>query len=65
MLWSYDPVKHVLNVDVDAIISWIQKGAKPSERLAKILFKETKNELFNQFIEHRERTTKPKQEEKK
>jgi len=65
VLWSYDPVKHVLNVDVDAIISWIQKGAKPSERLAKILFKETKNELFNQFIEHRERTTKPKQEEKK
>lgn len=65
VLWSYDPVKHVLNVDTDAIVSWIQKGAKPSERLAKILFKETKNELFNKFIEHRERTGKTKKEEKK
>jgi len=52
-------------VDVDSILSWIKKGAKPSERLAKILLKETKNELFNKFIEHRERKGVTKKEEKK
>ncbi len=65
VLWSYDPVKHILKVDTDAIVSWIKKWAKPSERLAKILLKETKNELFNKFIEHRERKGVTKKEEKK
>ncbi len=60
VLWSYDPLKHVVQADVDTIVSWIGKWAQPSERLAKILFKETKNELFNKFIEHRERTSKKK-----
>lgn len=65
VLWSYDPVKHALNVDTDAIVAWIKKWAKPSERLAKILLKETKNELFNKFIEHRERKGVTKKGEKK
>ena len=65
VLWSYDPVKHILNVDADVIISWIKKWAQPSERLAKLLFKETKNELFNKFIKHRERKWVTKKEEKK
>jgi len=65
VLWSYDPVKHILKVDVDSIVSWIAKWAQPSERLAKLLLKETKNELFNKFIEHRERAGKTKKEEGK
>ncbi len=65
VLWSYDPIKHALIVKVDEIISWIKKWAQPSERVAKLLFKETKNELFNKFIEHRERKGITKKEEKK
>lgn len=65
VLWSYDPVKHILTVDTDVIVSWIKKWAQPSERLAKLLFKETKNELFNKFIAHRERKGITKKEEKK
>lgn len=65
VLWSYDPIKHLLSVDTDVIVSWIKKWAKLSERLAKILFKETKNEVFNKFIEHRERKGKNRNEEKK
>jgi small subunit ribosomal protein S16 len=65
VLWSYDPIKHLLSVDTDVIVSWIKKWAKLSERLAKILFKETKNEVFNKFIEHRERKGKTRNEEKK
>ncbi len=65
VLWSYDPVGHILKVDSDAIISWIKKWAQPSERVAKLLFNETKNEFFNKFIEHRERKWVTKNEEKK
>lgn len=65
VLWSYDPVKHVLTVDVDSIVSWIKKGAKVSERLAKLLYKDTHNEVFKKFIVHRERNRTPKKEEKK
>ena len=65
VLWSYDPLKHAFQCDVESIISWIKKWAQPSERVAKLLFKETKNELFNKFIEHRERKGVTKKEEKK
>jgi hypothetical protein len=33
--------------------------------VAKLLFNETKNEIFNKFIEHRERKGVTKKEEKK
>jgi len=65
VLWSYDPLKHVFTCDVESVISWIKKGAQPSERVAKLLFKETNNELFKKFIEHRERKGTTKKEEKK
>ena len=65
ILWSYDPIKHTLKVDVDSILSWIKKWAQPSERVAKLLFNQTKHEIFNKFIEHRERKWITKKEEKK
>ena len=65
VLGSYDPYTHEFSADVDAIVWWIKKWAKPSERLAKLLYKQTKDELFNKFIEHRERTAKPKKDETK
>ncbi|EKD25607.1 MAG: hypothetical protein ACD_80C00012G0023 [uncultured bacterium (gcode 4)] len=65
VLWSYDPQKHEFKADVESIISWIGKWAQPSERVAKLLLKETKDELFNKFIEHRERKGTTKKEEKK
>ena len=65
VLWSYDPIQHVIKADVESILSWITKGAQPSERVAKLLFNETKNPIFNKFIEHRERKGITKKEEKK
>ncbi|MFA7298115.1 MAG: 30S ribosomal protein S16 [Candidatus Absconditabacterales bacterium] len=65
VLGSYDPVGHAFKANVDAILEWISKGAQPSERVAKLLFKETKNEIFNKFIIHRERKGTTKKEEKK
>ena len=64
VLWSYDPMQHALNADVDAILWWIAKWAQPSERVAKLLLNETKNEIFNKFIEHRERKWVTKKEKK-
>lgn len=65
VLWSYDPVNHAFKADIDAILTWISKWAQPSERVAKLLLKETNNELFKKFIEYRERKGVTKKEEKK
>ncbi len=65
VLWSYDPIQHKFTANVDSIISWINKWAQPSERVAKLLLKETKNEFFSKFFEHRERKGITKKEEKK
>ncbi len=65
VLGSYDPLQHTLQANIEDIIAWIKKWARPSERVAKLLYKETKDELFNKFIEHRERTAKPKKEDNK
>jgi len=65
VLGSYDPIQHELKVDVESIVSWIKKWAQPSERVAKLLFNQTKDEFFNKFIEQRERKWITKKEEKK
>ena len=62
VLGSYDPLKHVLEVDVDAIKSWIEKWAKPSERVAKLLFKSTNDSMFKKFYKEVERKALPKKE---
>jgi len=65
VLWSYDPLKHTIQVDIPSIIARIKKWAQPSERVAKLLFNETKDDFFKKFIEHRERKGVTKKEEKK
>jgi len=41
MLGTYDPLKSENNIKIDAekVISWIKKGAKPSETVASLLKK--------------------------
>ncbi|MFA7718185.1 MAG: 30S ribosomal protein S16 [Candidatus Absconditabacterales bacterium] len=65
VLGWYDPMKHVLEVDVNIIKEWIKKGAMPSERIAKLLYQQTKDDVFQKFFVQRERHGKPKKEEKK
>lgn len=65
VLGWYNPLTHKGEYDVPTIKSWIAKWAKPSERLAKILFAETKDAWFQKFFEHITRTAKTKKEEKK
>ena len=60
VLWRYNPLNDEAKYDIEAIKSWIEKWAKPSERLARLLFAETKDELFQKYFVHRTRTAKKK-----
>jgi len=55
VLGWFDPMAHKYEADLDLIKSWIEKGAQPSERVAKILYNGTKDEFFKKFIVIRER----------
>lgn len=63
VLGRFDPLNHKMEVDVDAVAGWVAKWATLSERFAKLLYNETKNEAFKKFVVIRERTKKPKKEE--
>jgi small subunit ribosomal protein S16 len=63
VLGRYNPLNDQNEFDLEAIKSWIAKGAKPSERLARILLAATKDKLFEKFFEQRTRTAKKKKED--
>lgn len=50
ILGRYDPIHKTQEINVDAIKSWIEKGAKPSERVAKIVYNQTKDSLFQKYF---------------
>jgi len=62
VLGTYDPILHKTEADVEAIKNWISKGAQPSERVAKLLYKLTWDELFKKYFRIVERNRKPKKE---
>lgn len=62
VLGSYDPLKHIFEVDVDAVKWRIEKWAKPSERVAKLLFKSTNDPMYKKFYKEIERKALPKSE---
>ena len=64
VLGSYDPLKHEFIADVPAIKGFIANGAKPSERVAKLLFKETNDPFYKTFYEEIERKGVTKNEKK-
>lgn len=68
VLGWFDPLAHTMQVDVESVKEWISKGAKPSERVAKLLYKETKDKMFTKYYEERERkraVKNPKEEDEK
>ena len=64
VLGSYDPLHHKLEADVEAIKTWVSKGSQMSERVAKLLYKETNDTLFQKFYVMRERKSLPKNADK-
>ena len=55
VLGSFDPLKHILTVDVAKVKEYVANGAQVSERVAKLLFQDTKDVTFKKFICERER----------
>jgi ribosomal protein S16 len=60
----FDPLAHKIEVNIEKVKAWIEKGAQVSERVAKLLFAETKDELFKKFYTERTRTAKTRKEDK-
>lgn len=65
VLGYYDPLHHKLETDVETIKEWIAKGSQMSERVAKLLFKETNDKVFQKFFVMREKKSLPKNADKK
>ena len=50
VLGWYNPLTHESKFDVEAIKERIGKGAQPSNRVAKIVFKSTEDAFFEKYI---------------
>jgi small subunit ribosomal protein S16 len=60
ILGRYDPMNKKQEFDFDAIKTWISKWAQPSSRVAKMLYKESNDSIFQKFfhLSDRVRTSK-------
>lgn len=56
VLWRFNPLSHTMEAKVDEIKQWISKWAQPSERVAKLLYANTKDELFKKYFVEATRT---------
>ena len=53
VLWWFNPISHEMDVNIDEVKSWISKWAQPSERVAKLLFANTKDQMFKKYFQER------------
>ncbi len=64
VLGWYNPLNHKMEVNTERTKELIGTGAKPSERLAKLLHTHTKDEMFKNYFTHKIKNRKPKKEAK-
>lgn len=64
VLWHRDPINKDLQIDIEKAKYWISKWAQPSERVAKMLYNLSKDEMFKKFFKYVERNRPPKKEKK-
>ncbi|MBS8121585.1 30S ribosomal protein S16 [Candidatus Vampirococcus lugosii] len=60
----YDPLNHTSDINSEEVRKYIEKGAKPSERVAKILFKNTGDDFFKGFYNETEKNRSVKNKDK-
>jgi small subunit ribosomal protein S16 len=56
VLWRFNPLSHTMEANVAEIKEWISKWAQPTERVAKLLFADTKDSFFKDYFVEREST---------
>lgn len=64
VLWWFDPINHKIEVNVEKSKDLIKNWARPSERVAKLLYKVSSDEYFKGFYSEIERNKKPKNDSK-
>ncbi len=62
VLGWYNPLNHKMEVNADRIKDLLATGAKPSERLAKLLHTYTKDEVYKKYFVTRDIQRKPKKD---
>lgn len=56
VLWRYNPIAHEMDVNLDEVKLWLSKWAQLSERVAKLLFAKTKDDMFKKYFTERTST---------
>ena len=64
VLGSYNPLSHTLSIDVDAVKKYVSQWASLSERVAKLLYKQTNDQMYTKFFSLRESVSKTKNPDK-
>lgn len=64
ILGWFDPIKHVTEVNVDAVKEWMSKWAQPSERVAKLAFAKSGDAFFKDYFTERTREKKTRNPDK-
>ena len=60
VLGSFNPIKHEFVVKADRVEELLAKGVQLSERMAKLMYKETNKEIYKKFfsLKNSSKTTK-------
>lgn len=53
VLWRYNPLSHEMDVNLDEVKLWLSKWAQLSERVAKLLYSDTKDDVFKKYFTER------------
>lgn len=56
VLWWFNPTAHEMDVNLDEIKIWLSKWAQLSERVAKLLYAKTKDDMFKKYFTERTST---------
>jgi len=56
VLWWFNPIAHEMDVNLDEIKIWLSKWAQLSERVAKLLYAKTKDDMFKKYFTERTST---------
>lgn len=64
VLGSFNPIKHEFVVKADRVEELLTKGVQLSERIAKLMYKETNKEVYKKFFSVKNSNTKTKNPDK-
>jgi len=56
VLWWFNPIAHDMDVNLDEVKLWLSKWAQLSERVAKLLYAKTKDDMFKKYFSERTST---------